>query len=144
MHYFENDALTEGWGTNLRAEKTAQNWVKHGFAPEEVCPCLEARCPFPCKAAEPGDKGITPDMATEHYGYDEDDFPMTPGEAYRAGVMNEVLKICLNYGAVVSVLRLEQRHNCVQGATRLCQYTIRQKVISGPTPTERSACNILL
>ena len=83
-------------------------------------------------------------MAAEHYGYDEDDFPMTPGEAYRAGVMNEVLKICLNYGAVVSVLRLEQRHNCVQGATRLCQYTIRQKVISGPTPTERSACNILL
>ncbi len=28
-------------------------------------------------------------MAAEHYGYDEDDFPMTLGEAYCAGVMNE-------------------------------------------------------
>ena len=73
----------------MQTKKAGQHWVKRGFAPEEVCPCLEARCPFPCKAAEPGDKGITLDMATEHYGYDEDDFPMTPGEAYRAGVMNE-------------------------------------------------------
>ncbi|MDB4350592.1 hypothetical protein OAB11_01300 [Verrucomicrobia bacterium] len=29
--------------------------------------------------------GVTPDKAGEHYGYDEDDFSMTLGEAYCAG-----------------------------------------------------------
>ena len=33
--------------------------------------------------------GITPEMAAEHHGYDEDDFPMTLGEAYCAGEMDE-------------------------------------------------------
>ena len=82
LKYFENDALTEGWVTNLQREKTAQDWVRNGFAPEEVWRYLEARCPIPCKASELRDNGITPDMAAEHYGYDEDDFPMTLGEAY--------------------------------------------------------------
>ncbi|MDA7618661.1 hypothetical protein N8703_05100 [Verrucomicrobia bacterium] len=34
--------------------------------------------------------GVTPDKAGEHYGYDEDDFPMTLGEAFCAGEMEEV------------------------------------------------------
>ena len=29
--------------------------------------------------------GITPESAGEYHGYDEDDFPMTFGEAYCAG-----------------------------------------------------------
>jgi len=41
------------------------------------------------KAAELRKIGITPEMAAEHYGYDEDDFPMTLGEAYCACEMNE-------------------------------------------------------
>ena len=82
LEYFENDALTEGWVTNLQPEKTAQDWVRKGFTPEEVWRYLEARCPIPSKAAELRDNGITPDKAAQHYGYDEDDFPMTLGEAY--------------------------------------------------------------
>ena len=65
----------------MQTKKAGQHWVKRGFAPEEVCPCLEARCPFPCKAAEPGDKGNTPDMAVEHYGYNEE--PTTSNTAER-------------------------------------------------------------
>ena len=61
-----------------------------GFTPEEVWRYLEARCPIPSMAAELRDNGITPDMAAEHYGYDEDDFPMTLGEAYCAGEMDDV------------------------------------------------------
>ena len=96
LHYFESEALTEGWVTNLQPEKTAQAWVRNGFTPEQVWRYLEARCPIPSKAAELRDNGITPDMAAEHYGYDEDDFPMTLGEAYCAGEMEEVPKELLD------------------------------------------------
>ncbi|MDA7653073.1 hypothetical protein N8668_02185 [bacterium] len=85
LEYFENEALTEGWVTNLQPEKTAQDWVRNGFTPEEVWRYLEARCPIPSKAAELKERGITPDKAAEHYGYDEDDFPMTLGEAFCVG-----------------------------------------------------------
>ena len=46
-----NDALTEGWVTNLQPEKTAQDWIRKGFTPEDVWRYLEARCPIPSKAA---------------------------------------------------------------------------------------------
>ncbi|MDA7618660.1 hypothetical protein N8703_05095 [Verrucomicrobia bacterium] len=36
LHYFESEALTEGWVTNLQPEKTAQDWIQNGFTPEEV------------------------------------------------------------------------------------------------------------
>ena len=39
LKYFENDALTEGWVTNLQREKTAQDWVRNGFVPQS---CLNA------------------------------------------------------------------------------------------------------
>ena len=89
LEYFEKEAITEGWVTNLQPEKTAQDWIQLGFTPEEVWRYLEARCPVPSKAAELRKIGITPDIAGQHYGYDEDDFPMTLGEAYCAGEMNE-------------------------------------------------------
>lgn len=76
--------------TDLQTEKTAQAWVMNGFTPEEVWRYLEARCPIPSKAAELRDNGITPDKAAQHYGFDEDDFPMTLGEAYCAGEMEDV------------------------------------------------------
>ena len=56
---------------------------------EEVWRYLDTRCPVPSKAAELRKIGITPDKAAEHYGYDEDGFPMTVGEAYCAGEMEE-------------------------------------------------------
>ena len=81
LDYFENEALTAGWVSNLQPEKTAQHWIRTGFAPEEAWRYLEARCPVPTKSAELRKIGITPDMAAQHYGYDEDDFPMTLSEA---------------------------------------------------------------
>ena len=60
------------------------------IASEEVWRYLDTRCPAPFKAAELRKIGITPEMAGEHYGCDEDNFPMTDGEAFCAGVMNEV------------------------------------------------------
>jgi len=94
--------------TNLQPEKTAQDWVRNGFAPEEVWRYLEARCPIPCKAAELRANGITPDMAAEHYGYDEDDFPMTLGVRLIVQVKWRMfLQICLISDAVISVRRHE-------------------------------------
>ena len=71
----------------MSAVSVAGAWI----APEEVWRYLDTRCPVPSKAAELRKIGITPEMAAEHYGYDENDFPMTLGEAYCAGVMNEDL-----------------------------------------------------
>lgn len=89
LNYFENEAITEGWVTNLQPEKTAQNWIRNGFTPQEVWRYLEARCPIPTKAAELRSMGITPEMAARHYGYDEEGFLMTVGEAYCADEMEE-------------------------------------------------------
>jgi hypothetical protein len=89
LNYFESEALTEGWVTNLQPRETAQDWVQHGFNPSEVWQRLEARCPIPSKAAKLRSMGITPEMAARHYGYDEDDLPMTVGEAYCAEEMDE-------------------------------------------------------
>ena len=89
LEYFENEALTDGWVTNLQPRETAQDWVQHGFNPSEVWQWLEARCPIPSKAAEFRSMGITPEMAARHYGYDDEDFPMTLGEAFCAGEMVE-------------------------------------------------------
>ena len=36
LEYFEKEALTEGWVTNLQPEKTVQDWIQHGFTPEEI------------------------------------------------------------------------------------------------------------
>ena len=82
-------------------DKSPTRENRSGLGKERVYPWrglayLEARCPIPCKAAELRDSGITPDMAAEHYGYDEDDFPMTLGEAYCAGEMEEVPKELLD------------------------------------------------
>ncbi|MDA7665762.1 hypothetical protein N8648_04370 [Verrucomicrobia bacterium] len=68
---------------------SACNWLELGYTPEEVWRYLDTRCPVPSKAAELRKIGITPEMAGEHYGYDEDDFPMTVGEAYCSGEMSE-------------------------------------------------------
>jgi hypothetical protein len=89
LEYFENESLTEGWVTNLQPEKTAQDWISNGFNPSEVWQWLEARCPAPAKAAALRDMGVTPEIAARHYGYDEEDFPMTVGEAYCADEMEE-------------------------------------------------------
>ena len=74
--------------SGVSAMSLAGAWI----ASEEVWRYLEARCPVPSKAAELRKIGITPEMADEHYGYDEDDFPMTLGEAYCAGEMVENLE----------------------------------------------------
>ena len=91
LNYFESEAITEGWATNLQPEKTAHDWIRNGFTPEEVWRYLEARCPIPSKAAELRGNGITPEIAARHYCYDEEGFPMTIGEAYCAGEMVENL-----------------------------------------------------
>ena len=51
LEYFEKEALTEGWVTNLQPEKTVQDWIQHGFTPEEVWRYLEARCPIPIQGS---------------------------------------------------------------------------------------------
>jgi hypothetical protein len=33
LEYFEKEALTEGWVTNLQPEKTAQDWVQQRVYP---------------------------------------------------------------------------------------------------------------
>ena len=60
--------------------------------PAESCLCEALRLDLcdPSKAAELRGNGITPEMAAEHYGYDEDDFPLTLWEAYCVGEMEEV------------------------------------------------------
>ena len=62
-------------GIHLRYSKTAQDWVKHGFPPEEVWRYLEAHCRISSKSAELRSMGVTPDKAGEHFECDEDGFP---------------------------------------------------------------------
>ncbi len=79
LNYFDDGS---GWANNRRPTEAAQEWIDCGFTPEEVWRYLEARCADPRRTAELKAAGITPEIAAQDGGLDEDGLAVTLGEGY--------------------------------------------------------------